>query len=452
MLNSERSDDEWLHPRYPPRMLDFRDVGADLERYRTALGRRPGFDGALLDRVKALWTARSEAIGRTQRLQEEKNTQGKAMKALFKSGTDEEKEAARVAQRELSLAIKDADAAVTEVDGQLEALMLEIPNVPHTSVPEGADEQDNLPVRMWGQKRELDFKPKDHVEIGEGLGMFDFERAAKVAGARFAVEYDGLAHMERALAAMMLDTHVTEHGYREVAVPFLVNSAALTGTGQLPKFEDDQFRVPFSESTDYWLIPTAEVPVTNLYQDQILGPDDAPLPHAYCCHTPCFRKEAGSAGRDTRGLIRLHQFNKVEMVRFESPDRSYEALEELLRHAERILQKLELHYRVVLLCTGDMSANAAKCYDIEVWLPGQNQYREISSCSNFEDFQARRARIRFRSEKKAKPKLVHTLNGSGVAIGRALVAVLEQHQRADGSVVIPEALRPYMGGKEVLSR
>ena len=257
--------------------------------------------------------------------------------------------------------------------------------------------------------------------------------------------------MERALAALMLDTHVEEHGYREVSVPFLVNGDSLTGTGQLPKFEEDQFRVPFADSTDYWLIPTAEVPVTNLYRGQILEPGDGPLPHAYCSHTACFRKEAGAAGRDTRGMIRLHQFNKVELVRFVEPESSYDELERLVGHAERILQKLELHYRVVLLCTGDMSANAAKCYDLEVWLPGQASFREISSCSNFEDFQARRARIRYRKEKKGKPRLLHTLNGSGLAVGRTLVAVLEQHQQADGSVRIPEALRPYMGGLEVLS-
>ncbi|MEL6183352.1 MAG: serine--tRNA ligase [Myxococcota bacterium] len=431
-------------------MLDFRQVGADLEGYRARLERRPGFDGRLLEDVQALWTQRSEAIGRAQALQEAKNAQGKTMQAIFKGGSDEEKKKAREEQKSLSQNIKDAEAAVAEVEKALEARMLDIPNVPHPTVPEGKDESDNPVVREWGDKPRFDFEPKDHVDLGEGLGMLDFERAAKIAGSRFAVEYDGLAHMERALAALMLDTHVREHGYREVAVPYLVNAGALLGTGQLPKFEEDQFRVPFAESTDYWLVPTAEVPVTNLYQDQILGPDDGPLPHAYCAHTACFRKEAGSAGRDTRGLIRLHQFNKVEMVRFETPDASYDALERLVGHAEAILQKLELHYRVVLLCTGDLSANAAKCYDLEVWLPGQDKYREISSCSNFEDFQARRARIRFRAEKKGKPKLLHTLNGSGLAVGRTLVALLEQHQQGDGTVRIPEALRGYMGGLEVL--
>jgi seryl-tRNA synthetase len=285
------------------------------------------------------------------------------------------------------------------------------------------------------------------VDVGTGLGMFDFERAAKIAGSRFVVEYDDLARMERALVAFMLDVHTREHGYREVAVPYLVNAAALTGTGQLPKFADDQFKVPFSENIDYYLVPTAEVPVTNLYSDQILEPEDGALPHAFACYTACFRKEAGAAGRDTRGILRQHQFNKVELVRFVEPETSYDELEKLVRHAEAILQKLELHYRVMLLSTGDMSANAAKCYDLEVWLPSQDLYREISSCSNFEDFQARRARIRHRKEKKAKPTLLHTLNGSGLAVGRTLVAILEQYQEEDGGVRIPSVLVPYFGGK-----
>lgn len=431
-------------------MLDFREVGADLEGFRTRLGRRPGFDPSVLDRVAELWTARSDAIGTAQKLQEDKNAQGKAMKTLFKTGTDEEKAEAREAQKKLSQSIKDAELAVGQVEAELEALMLDIPNVPHASVPDGASEEDNVEVRRWGTPPSFDFPVKDHVEVAEGLGMIDFERAAKLAGARFVVSYDGLARLERALAALMLDMHTREHGYREVSVPYLANTASLTGTGQLPKFEDDQFKVPFTDNTDYWLIPTAEVPVTNLYRDQILGPDDGALPHAYCAHTACFRKEAGSAGRDTRGMIRLHQFNKVEMVRFADPDEGYDELERMVGHAEAILQRLELAYRVVLLCTGDMSANAAKCYDLEVWLPGQDAYREISSVSCFETFQARRARIRFRKEAKGKPRLVHTLNGSGLAVGRTLVALLEQHQRADGSVHIPEALRPYMHGETEL--
>lgn len=430
-------------------MLDFREVGADLDRFREQLGRRPGFDRRVLDDVKTLWTRRSEAIQQTQALQQEKNAQGKAMKAVFKSGSPEDKDKARLEQRALSDRIKAAEQAVLASETELESRMLTIPNVPHATVPAGENEDDNVEVRKWGVRPDFSFAPKDHVELGEALGL-DFERAANISGSRFVVQFGQMARLERALAALMLDTHVEEHGYREVSVPFLVNTDALTGTGQLPKFEADQFKVPFSESTDYWLIPTAEVPVTNLYANQILEPSDGSLPHGFCAHTACFRKEAGAAGRDTRGMIRLHQFNKVELVRFCEPDRSYDELEALVEHAERILQKLELHYRVVLLCTGDMSSNAAKCYDLEVWLPSQDRFREISSCSNFEAFQARRAKIRYRSEVKGKPRLLHTLNGSGLAVGRAMVAVLEQHQREDGTIQLPEALVPYMNGTKVL--
>lgn len=432
-------------------MLDFRKLGEDLDRYRAALGRRPTFDTTVLDRVKQLWADRASAIQRTQTLQADKNRQNADMKRIFKEGTDDEKAAARENQRALSEEIKGLEQTVTEVEQALEALMFDIPNVPHESVPEGKDEHGNQVVRHWGDKPTFDFAPLDHVSIGQDkLGMFDFDRAGKLTGSRFSVQYDGLARLERAVAMFMLDTHTAEHGYREVAVPYLVNSAALTGTGQLPKFAEDQFRVPYNETTDYWLIPTAEVPVTNLYADSILMPEDGPLPHTYCCHTPCFRKEAGSAGRDTRGILRQHQFHKVELVRFVDPETSYDELEKLVTHAEAILQKLGLHYRVSLLCTGDMSANAAKCYDLEVWLPGQNEYREISSCSNFEDFQARRAKIRYKTDPKGKARLLHTLNGSGLATGRTVVAILENYQEADGGVRIPDALRPYMGGLERL--
>ena len=431
-------------------MLDFRQVGADLEHYRERLSRRPSFDPSVLERVRTLFEARAAAIAETQALQEKKNAQNKAMKQLFKTGSDEDKAKAREEQKALSQAVKDNETRVTEVETQLSALMLEIPNVPHESVPDGKGEEDNQIVRTWGEPRTFDFEVQDHVDIGERLGGFDFERATRIAGARFVVEYGPIAHLERALAAFMLDTHVTEHGYREVAVPFLVNTGALTGTGQLPKFEDDQFKVPFSENVDYWLIPTAEVPVTNLYADSIITPDDGELPIGFACHSACFRKEAGSAGRDTRGIVRLHQFNKVELVRFVEPQKSYEEHELLTNQAENILKKLDLPYRVALLCAGDMSDSAAKCYDLEVWLPSQQKYREISSCSNFEDFQARRAKIRFKKEAKGKARLVHTLNGSGLAIGRTVVAILENYQQADGSVVVPEVLRPYMRGQETL--
>jgi seryl-tRNA synthetase len=422
-------------------------VGEELDAYRARLVRRPRFDVQVLDRVKVRFEDRSRAITERQRLQEQKNKQSAEMQRIFKSGTDEEKASAREEQKKLSEDIKALDQKVTEVEAELEAMMLDIPNTPHPSVPDGADAEANREVRAHGDKRAFAFPPKDHVDIGAGvLRMLDFERASKIAGSRFVIEYGSLAAMERALVAFMIDVHVREHGYREVSVPYLVNSAALTGTGQLPKFREDQFEVPIGDGQSYWLVPTAEVPVTNLYADSILGPDDGPLPHAYVCYTACFRKEAGAAGKDTRGLIRLHQFNKVELVRFVEPESSYDELEKLVGHAEAILVKLGLHHRVMLLCAGDMSANAAKCYDLEVWLPGQNAYREISSCSNFEDFQARRAKIRYKKDPKGKPRLVHTLNGSGLAVGRTLVAILEQYQEADGSVVVPEALRPYMGG------
>lgn len=430
-------------------MLDFRLVGDDLDHYRKQLARRPAFDVSLLDGVRTLFEARSRAIRDKQVLEEKRNAANADMQRVMKAGTPEEKAKARDEMKEVSNRIKALETELGDVEGRLEALMLDIPNVPHTTTPDGKCAEDNVVVRTWGEKPSFAFKPRDHVDIGLGvLGMFDFERATRIAGSRFVIEYDDLALLERALVSFMLDLHTLAHGYREVSVPYLVNPAALRGTGQLPKFEEDQFKVPFSEGHDYYLVPTAEVPVTNLYMDAIVEPEDGPLPHAYCCYTACFRKEAGAAGRDTRGILRLHQFNKVELVRFVEPERSYDELERLVGHAEAVLQKLGLHYRVVLLCTGDMSANAAKCYDLEVWLPSQEHYREISSCSNFEDFQARRAKIRYRKDRKAKPQLLHTLNGSGLAVGRTAVAILEQYQEADGSVRVPEALRPYMHGKE----
>ena len=434
-------------------MLDFRHVGADLEGFRARLSRRPTFDARILDEVAKLFGERTAAIHKTQALQEERNTHSKAMGAIMKSGSPAEKDLAREKGKKLSEDVKTLEVDTKDLEDRLEKMMLDIPNVPHASVPDGKDEHDNVVVRTFGEKPTFDFTPADHVAIGvDKLGVLDFERAAKIAGTRFVVEYDEAARLERALANFMLDTHVREHGYREVAVPYLLNRAALTGTGNLPKFESDLFKVPYNESTDYFLVPTAEVPVTNLYNDEILGPEHGPLPHAFCCFTTCFRSEAGAAGRDTKGMIRQHQFNKVELVRFTEPSQSNAEHEKLVAHAENILKKLGLHFRTVLLCAGDMGPNAVKCYDLEVWLPGQDAFREISSCSNFEDFQARRAKIRFKKEPKDKAQLLHTLNGSGLAVGRTLVAIFEQFQEKDGSVRVPPVLVPYMGGLEVIRK
>ncbi|HQR53135.1 MAG TPA: serine--tRNA ligase [Burkholderiales bacterium] len=333
------------------------------------------------------------------------------------------------------------------VQTRLNALLLTTPNVPHASVPLGTSANDNVEVRRVGTSRALDFPPKDHVDLGAALGGLDFETAVKISGARFVVMKGAIARLHRALTQFMLDVHTTEHGYTEIYAPYLVNAESMQGTGQLPKFKEDLFAVPRGDLGDFYLIPTAEVPVTNIVRDEIVPLDQLPL--RFVCHTPCFRSEAGSYGKDTRGMIRQHQFDKVELVQICHPDRSYDQIEELTRHAETILTRLELPYRTVVLCTGDMGFSSAKTYDIEVWLPGQNAYREISSCSNFEAFQARRMRARFRNE-KGKPELVHTLNGSGLAVGRTLVAVLENYQNADGSVTVPTALRPYMGGVEVI--
>jgi seryl-tRNA synthetase len=323
--------------------------------------------------------------------------------------------------------------------------MLNIPNIPHESVPIGHDEKDNPVIRTWGEIRDMGFEPQPHWDIGEKLGILDFACAAKLSGARFAL-YKGLgARLERALINFMLDIHTEENGYTEVLPPFMVNSSSMTGTGQLPKFEEDLFKI---EGWDLYLVPTAEVPVTNIHRGEILPEETLPL--YYVAYTPCFRSEAGSYGKDTRGLIRQHQFNKVELVKFSRPDESYDELEKLTRNAEEILQRLELPYRVVVLCTGDLGFSAAKTYDLEVWLPGQNLYREISSCSNFDDFQARRAGIRFKKKGENGTRLVHTLNGSGLAVGRTVVAILENYQQADGSVAVPDALRPYMGGIGVI--
>ena len=397
-------------------------------------------DTAILERLE---TRRKSLQVETQELQRRRNASAKTIGEAKARGQDLDPLLAEVADQGDRLARTEADlAAVLE---EIEAQSLLIPNIPHASVPPGTSETDNVEVRRFGAPPDLSFEPKDHVDLGQALGMMDFETAARIAAARFVVLSGGLAHLHRALTQFMLDLHTREHGYREVYVPYLVNAQALRGTGQLPKFAQDLFAVP---EPGLYLIPTAEVPVTNLAQDRILCPEE--LPCRYVCHTPCFRSEAGSYGKDTRGLIRQHQFEKVELVQLVRPDGSYEALEELTRHAEVVLQRLGLHYRVVALCTADLGFASAKTYDLEVWMPGQGRFREISSCSNFESFQARRIRARWRNPDTDRPELLHTLNGSGLAVGRTLVAVMENYQEADGRIRVPELLRPYMGGMEVV--
>ncbi len=360
--------------------------------------------------------------------------------------SDEEVEAFLAENQRLTAEAKSMEGELRDLEQKQNDILLELPNAPHETTPEGGSAEDNALVRVSGEKPVFDFEPRAHDELGEALGILDMKRAAKIAGARFALYRGAGALLERALINFMLDLHTNEHGYTEWLPPFMVNPEAMTGTGQLPKFEEDLFRV---NDGKYYLIPTAEVPVTNIHREEILSGEDLPL--RYTAYTPCFRSEAGSYGQDTRGLIRQHQFNKVELVKFSRPETSYEELETLTSDAEEVLKRLGLHYRVVTLCAGDLGFSAAKTYDIEVWVPSQNTYREISSCSNFEDFQARRAGIRYRPGAGAKPEFVHTLNGSGLAVGRTLVAILENFQRADGSVEIPEALRPYMGGTASIS-
>ena len=349
--------------------------------------------------------------------------------------------------KKVSQDLKALDGVVEEKERALQEFLLMVPNIPHSSVPVGKDSADNVEVRRWGEIPSFNFEPKAHWDIGEELGILDFKAGAKIAGARFTLYWDLGAKLERALINFMLDLHTREHGYREVLPPFMANRVTMTGTGQLPKFEEELFKV---EGTDYFLIPTAEVPVTNIHQDEVL--EEEALPLYYTAYTPCFRKEAGSYGKDTRGLIRQHQFNKVELVKFTKPETSYDELEKLLNNAEEVLKRLKLPYRVVNLCAGDLGFSAAKTYDIEVWLPGQNTFKEISSCSNFGDFQARRAKIRYRLSGKSKTDYVHTLNGSGLAVGRTLVAILENYQQADGSVIIPEVLRHYMYGVDRIEK
>jgi seryl-tRNA synthetase len=399
-----------------------------------------------LNKYLQLESRRKEVQTQVEQAQAERNKVAKEVGQAKAKGGDV-KELLEKGNRLKAMA-DAAEVELAKVQAELNDFLARIPNIPHESVPVGSSADDNKEVRRWGEPKKLDFAVKDHVDVGEGLGGLDFAVATKIAGARFVVMRGATARLHRAIAQFMLDVHTREHGYTEIYAPYIVNAQSMYGTGQLPKFEQDLFAVPRGDEKSY-LIPTAEVPVTNIVRDEILESKDLPL--KFVCHTPCFRSEAGSYGKDTRGMIRQHQFDKVELVQIAHPDRSYDLLEELTGHAEIILKKLELPYRVVTLSTGDMGGAAAKTYDIEVWLPAQKAYREISSCSNFEAYQARRMQARFRGD-KGKPELVHTLNGSGLAVGRTLVAILENYQNADGSVTVPAALRPYMNGQERLAR
>lgn len=424
-------------------MLDPRYVAEHLEEVRKRLDSRNAQWGAQVEELSEFVERRRELIGQTELLAARRNAANQEMSALAKSKDKEAFAARRDELKELSGQIKELEGQLSAVAAELEARLARIPNLPHPDTPIGKSEDDNRVVRQWGKKPELGFEAKPHYELCNGL--LDFERASKLSGARFSVLWGAAARLERSLAQFMINTHTEQHGYTEVAVPYLVRAAALFGTSQLPKFEEDLFKIPPSsdDGEPLYLIPTAEVPVTNLLAGEILEP--GALPQAFTALTPCFRSEAGSYGKDVRGLFRQHQFHKVELVRFCEPERSLEELEVLTHHAETILQQLGLHYRVVELCTGDLGFGALRTYDLEVWLPSQGRYREISSCSCFGDFQARRASIRYRSAPKAKPQFVHTLNGSGIAVGRALIAVLEQYQNQDGSVTVPAALRPLLG-------
>ncbi|MDK2874083.1 MAG: seryl-tRNA synthetase [Desulfomicrobiaceae bacterium] len=418
-------------------MLDSKLLRTNPEIVRKALQlRRATID---LDALLALDETRRQLTTEVETLKAQRNQASQQVAQMKRSGQDASALMAELGA--LSQRIKELDERCAAVDAQFQEMLLTIPNIPHASVPEGNSDADNTEVRRWGIPPQFSFTPKEHWEIGARLGGLDFETAAKITGSRFVLLRGWAARLERALFSFMLDVQTQEHGYQEVLPPVIVNRASLLGTGQLPKFEEDLFHLT---GTDYYLIPTAEVPVTNIFRDTTL--DEADLPMGLCAFTPCFRSEAGSYGKDTKGIIRQHQFHKVELVRLAHPDTSYDELELLLTHAEAILQRLELPYRVVTLCSGDLGFSAAKTYDIEVWLPGQATYREISSCSNFEDFQARRAGIRFRPKGAKKSALVHTLNGSGLAVGRTMVAILENYQQEDGTVRVPEALQPYLGG------
>jgi seryl-tRNA synthetase len=424
-------------------MLDPKFLRANWDKAAELLATRGGSYN--LEEARQLDEQRRDLLGEVETLKAQRNQASQEIARLQKEKSD----ASSIIEemKGVSRKIKDLDPKLSEIDEKLESILLTMPNIPHSTTPIGRSEEDNREVRVFGEKPVFAFEPKPHWELGEELGILDFERGAKITGARFTLYRGHGAQLERALINFMLDVHSSEHGYEEVLPPFIVNADTMTGTGQLPKFEEDLFKL---EGLDYYLIPTAEVPVTNIFKGEIL--EQKELPKCFVAYTPCFRKEAGSYGKDTRGLIRQHQFNKVELVKFARPEDSYLELEKLLANAEEILKRLGLPYRVVDLCTGDIGFSAAKTYDIEVWLPGQNCYREISSCSNFEDFQARRAGIRYRPEGEKKTAYLHTVNGSGLAVGRTLLAILENYQLEDGTILIPEVLRSYMGGREKIEK
>jgi seryl-tRNA synthetase len=426
-------------------MLDLNYVRDNFESVRTALAKR-GMPATALDDFAQADAERRRVIAESDQLNGERNTASREIGALMKDGHREEADARRKAVNELKERIAELDQKRDQSETRMRELLSTLPNIPHESVPVGPDETANVEVRRWGTKPEFDFEPKDHVDLGTALGILDLERATKITGARFAILNGAGARLSRALIDFMLDLHTREHGYLETLPPFIVNRDSLFGTAQLPKFEAELFKL--DDERGFYLIPTAEVPVTNYYREEIL--DASQLPMKWAAYSPCFRSEAGSYGKDTRGVIRQHQFEKVELVKYALPEDSYDELEALTRNAETVLQRLGIHYRVVALSTGDLGFGNAKTYDLEVWLPSQNAFREISSCSNYEAFQARRANIRFRRAGGTKPEFVHTLNGSALAVGRTWIAVLENFQQADGSVVVPEVLRPYLGGLEVI--
>jgi len=424
-------------------MLDIKFIRENIDLVRATLEERG--DAIDLDQFSAIDQKRRDILQEVETLRSDRNSVSKEIGKRKKNGEDASGLITEMGS--VSSRIKELDESLKKTEELLNGLIMTIPNIPHESVVCGTGDEDNLVVRKWGKKPQFDFEPRPHWDIGEDLNILDFAAGAKIAGARFTVYRGAGARLERALINFMLDLHTTEHGYTEIFTPFMVNSESMTGTGQLPKFEEDLFKIA---GTDYYLIPTAEVPVTNIHRDEIL--DEKDLPVYYVAYSACFRSEAGSYGKDTRGLIRQHQFNKVEMVKFTRPEESYDELEKLTANAEEVLKRLGIHFRTVNLCTGDLGFSSAKTYDLEAWLPGQDTYREISSCSDFESFQARRAGIRFRREENSKVEYVHTLNGSGLAIGRTVVAILENYQQKDGSVIVPEVLRPYMNGVDRIVR